>query len=903
MNTKNIQEISSSAESAAQAHVKDIMSEASEIQNQLNTAEKADAKAQESDATPMLKQYYKIKKDYPDMLLFYRMGDFYEMFFDDAKKASKLLDITLTRRGKKGTGSEIPMAGVPYHSVESYLAELIAAGESAAICEQIGEPGKTKGPMERRVTRIVTPGTVTDEALLNDRRDNLIACVNHEYKSDIYGIAVINMSSGEFSVQEGKGAAYLRAELQRIAPAELLYNETINSETFTDIKTGLRHRPEWEFELSSCHAALCSQFKTVSLTGFGVEQAPVALCAAGCLLNYVKNTQRTALLHIRAIRLLKESDYLKLDPATRRNLELTVNLGGGTDNTLASVLDRCSTPMGARMLRRWIQLPVRNPEEITFRQDCISDLMDSGIRWELAEALSPVADMERTLARLALRTIRPRDMCRLRASLEAIPEIERLAGNACRHWSGVFAKHIKTFDELYKKLDAAIMEQPSLLIREGGVIKDGYNTELDELRALSHGGEEFLQELEQSERERTGISTLKVGFNNVCGFYIDVSRGQSSKVPADYIRRQTLKNNERYITAQLKEFEEKVLNAKAKSLELEKTLYEELIDYMMPLLEQLQDTAFWLARLDTLNSLTSVAADGGYCRPELRNEHLIEIRSGRHPVVEKVIQGSFIPNDTVLERDCSMQIVTGPNMGGKSTYMRQTAIIVIMAYMGSFVPASSAIIGDIDQIFTRIGASDDLASGRSTFMVEMTETANIAHYATNRSLVLMDEIGRGTSTFDGMAIAWATAEYLADLQAMTLFSTHYFELTQLPNERSDITNVHFGAIEHNDSIVFLHEVKEGAASKSYGIQVAALAGLPTDLLKRARKKLADLEKSRPEISKSDDHDAQYELSLFDKSDYKEMILLKLKSIDPDDLSPKAALKLVYDLTALADDAP
>lgn len=861
------------------------------------------AKSQEQDTTPMLRQYYKIKNDYPDMLLFYRMGDFYEMFFDDAKKASGLLDITLTRRGKKGTGSEIPMAGVPYHSVESYLAELVAVGESVAICEQIGEPGKTKGPMERRVTRIVTPGTVTDEALLNDRRDNLIACVNYDPKDSVYGIAVINMSSGEFSLQEGKGSDYLTAELQRISPAELLYNECISREIFADLKTGLRHRPEWEFELSSCHKTLCSQFKTVSLDGFGVEQAPVALCAAGCLLNYVKNTQRTALLHIRAVRLIKDSDYIKLDPATRRNLELVVNLGGGTDNTLASVLDRCATPMGARMLRRWIQLPIRSCDEIAFRQDCIEDLINAAVTADLSEALAPVSDMERTLARLALRTIRPRDMCRLRSSLEAIPRIAEISKAVCRHWDSTFTLHIKQFDELRLKLESAILDQPSLLIRDGNVIKDGYSSELDELRALSQGSEVFLQQLEQSERERTGITTLKVGFNSVCGFYIDVSRGQASRVPADYIRRQTLKNNERYITPQLKEFEEKVLNARARSLELEKILYEELIDYMLPFLEQLQDTAFWLSRLDTLNSLASVAAEGGYCRPELKTEHRIEIRGGRHPVVEKVLQGAFIPNDTVLERDCSMQIVTGPNMGGKSTYMRQTAIIVIMTFMGSFVPATSAVIGDIDQIFTRIGASDDLASGRSTFMVEMTETANIAHYATNRSLVLMDEIGRGTSTFDGMAIAWATAEYLADLHAMTLFSTHYFELTQLPEERSDVTNVHFGAIEHHDSIVFLHEVKSGAASKSYGIQVAALAGLPEDLLKRAREKLKELERNRPaEAGKTSDQNEQFELSLFDKEDYREMLLNKIRSVDPDDLTPKAALKLVYDLVALAEDA-
>ncbi len=843
----------------------------------------------------MIKQYYKIKAECPDMLLFYRMGDFYETFFDDAKKASSLLDITLTRRGKNSSGGEIPMAGVPYHSVESYLAQLIALGESVAICEQIGEPGKTKGPMERRITRIITPGTVTDDALLQDNQDNLIIAVNCSSKNDTYGLAVLNMSSGDFFLEEGSGLDFIRSEILRLAPAELLYNEMISKSVFADIKTGLRHRPELEFELSSCYQSLCQQFKTATLAGYGIESAPIALCAAGCLLNYVKSTQRTSVPHIRSVRLNVTTDFLKIDPASRRNLELTTNLSGGCDNTLTSVLDHCATAMGSRMLKRWIIQPLRDLPQINYRLDTIATLMNYSLITSLHEYLQEVGDMERILARLALRSIRPRDMCRLRSSLEVIPQIKDLLATA-DHIGQDYIQQLNSFEDLAQKLRLAIIEQPSQLIRDGNVINDGYNQQLDELRALATGGEEFLVQLEQQERERTGIPTLKVGFNSVCGYYIDVSRGQSHKVPDNYIRRQTLKNNERYITPELKEFEDKVLHAKAQSLELEKELYDELIDYMMPLLGDLQDTASTLAKLDVLNSLAQVAQDHAYCRPQITTEHEIRITKGRHPVIEQVLSEAFIPNDTILQRDHTMQIVTGPNMGGKSTYMRQTALIVLMAYIGSFVPAQEAIIGDIDQIFTRIGASDDLASGRSTFMVEMTETANITHYATNRSLVLMDEIGRGTSTFDGMAIAWATAEYLSDLQALTLFSTHYFELTQLPEERSDIVNVHFGAIEHNDSIVFLHAVQNGAASRSYGIQVAALAGLPGDLLKRASDRLKQLEEeSLTERSpagsqppRTDDHQPVPDGTV-------QQVVSKLQSINADELTPKAALQLIYDL--------
>ncbi len=857
---------------------------------------------EDPEATPMLRQYYKIKADYPDMLLFYRMGDFYETFFDDARKASALLDITLTRRGKKGTGSEIPMAGIPFHSVDSYLAELVAKGESVAICEQIGEPGKTRGPMERRVTRIVTPGTVTDEALLRDRGENLIACACRGEKKGPYGLAVMDLSSGDFYIQEGEGEEFLRGELSRIAPAELLYSEDLPGDLFTGLSRGLRRRPAWEFELRSCIEGLCRQFGTASLKGFGVEEAPVALAAAGCLLGYVRNTQQGPLPHVRGLRLLADSDFLRIDPASRRNLELTVNLAGGGDNTLAAVLDHCATGMGSRRLRRWIMQPLRDRREIEFRLQAVEDLMGSPDPGELRQLLDEAGDMERVLARLALRTIRPRDMCRLRSSLGALPRIREIIGETMSA-AGEFTEHIRSYEELHRRLCEAIADQPSLLIRDGDVIRDGYSPELDELRSLSAGCGSVLQQMEAAERERTGITTLKVGYNSVSGFFIDVSRGQTSKVPPNYIRRQTLKNSERYITPELKELEDRILNARATALETERELYEALIDFLMPSLADLQDTASWVATLDALCSLAETARNGNYCRPRLTMDREIRIAKGRHPVVEKVISEAFVPNSTVLDRNRCMQIVTGPNMGGKSTYMRQTALIVLMAYMGSFVPAEAAVIGDIDQIFTRIGASDDLASGRSTFMVEMTETANIMRNAGSRSLVLMDEIGRGTSTFDGLAIAWAAAEYLADLHALTLFSTHYFELTALPEERSDVTNVHFGAVEHEDRIIFMHAIQDGAASRSYGIQVAALAGLPEDLLQRARKRLASLEEGAAAFRGSSTAARSHRPVQAQLFSSEEAIMSRLKSTDPDDLSPRQAYKMLCELCEMAEGSP
>jgi len=844
---------------------------------------------QSEDCTPMLKQYFEIKSKYMDLLLFYRMGDFYETFFDDAKKTAKLLDITLTKKGHNTI--DIPMAGVPYHAIDGYLAQLVSLGESVVICEQIGVPGQNKGPMERKVTRIVTPGTVTDESLLRDRIDNLIMAVSKDLKTDHYGIAVLDMSSGDFYINEGDGKDYLKTELQRTTPAEILYNENIyEKEIFNGIK-GVRKRNEWEFEFSTCYKQLCGHFKTQDLTGFGVNEAATGICAAGCLLNYVKETQKCSLPHIQGIRLNKKCDYIVMDASTRRNLELTVNTVGGADNTLAWVLDHCSTAMGSRLIKRWIHLPVRDLEKLNFRHNTIQAIISAEIYSELTENLNRIGDLERIVARLALRSIKPRDLCKMKESLSVIPEILNILSEHQVPEFNTFLTGIKPFTELRNLIDSAIVDLPPVLIRDGGVIKEGYSSELDELRAISEGNDRFLEELEARERERTGISTLKVGFNRVQGFFIDVTKAQNDKVPADYIRRQTLKNNERYITKELKVFEEKTLHAQSKSLELEKQLYDQLIELLFPYINDLKQTAQNIALLDVLNNLAERALQNNYTRPEFCSEHRIDICNGRHPVVEKVMEEPFIPNSLHLDKNLNELIITGPNMGGKSTYMRQTALIAVMAYIGSFVPAESAKIGVVDQIFTRIGASDDLSSGRSTFMVEMTETANIVRYATNSSLVLVDEIGRGTSTYDGLAIAWATAEYLADLQALTLFSTHYFELTELPSRISNIKNVHFDAIEHDDDIVFLHTVNDGSTNRSYGIQVAALAGLPQDLLQRAKNKLISLEKSQRH-EQTGRQTSIFQNMKIDSGTQNE-IIEEIKNTDPNELTPKSALELFY----------
>ncbi|WP_462170969.1 DNA mismatch repair protein MutS [Pseudoalteromonas xiamenensis] len=851
--------------------------------------------------TPMMQQYLRIKSEHKDILLFYRMGDFYELFFDDAKRAAQLLDISQTHRGKAG-GEPIPMAGVPYHAVDNYLARLVQMGESVAICEQIGDPATSKGPVERKVVRIVTPGTVTDEALLQERQDTLLAAIWQD-KTTCFGIAYLDINSGEFTVVELDTEEAVLSTLQRLQPAELLYPEEFNALHIVEKYKGARRRPQWEFDLDTANHLLCQQFGTQDLVGFGVSQSTRGLIAAGCVMQYVKDTQRTALPHIRAIRLEKNEHAVILDAATRRNLELTTNLGGGIENTLAQVLDKTATAMGSRLLKRRIHTPIRDRLELNARLNAISSIIDEQLYLSLFELLKQIGDIERVVTRLALCNARPRDLTRLRFALEVLaPLHEVLAQSQDSRLTAICSK-TPEFPELLELLTRAVVENPPVLIRDGGVIAPGYNAELDEWRALSEGATDILEQLEERERVRTGISTLKIGFNKVHGFYIDVSRANSHLVPADYIRRQTLKNNERYIIPELKEHEDKVLGSQSKALGLEKQLYEELFEFIAPYIEQLQLMAAALADLDVLNTFAERAQTLDYCKPELHEHDGLDIESGRHPVVEQVSKAPFIANPVKLSTDRKMLIITGPNMGGKSTYMRQTALIALMAHIGSFVPANRAQIGAIDRIFTRIGASDDLASGRSTFMVEMTETATILNNATSQSLVLMDEIGRGTSTYDGLSLAYATADYLASkLSAKTLFATHYFELTELAQLQQGLVNVHLDAVEHGDTIAFKHTVLEGPASKSFGLQVAALAGVPKDVIQTAKRKLALLESHQSVIETELNEPrnnmtgtAQSQLSLLPATSPVED---KLTSIDPNELTPKQALDLLFELKAL-----
>ncbi|WP_069212493.1 DNA mismatch repair protein MutS [Vibrio cholerae] len=846
--------------------------------------------------TPMMQQYLRLKAENPDILLFYRMGDFYELFYDDAKRASELLDISLTKRGASA-GEPIPMAGVPFHAVEGYLAKLVQMGESVAICEQIGDPATSKGPVERKVVRIVTPGTVTDEALLSERVDNLIAAIYHH--NGRFGYATMDITSGRFQLSEPQTEEEMAAELQRTSPRELLFPEDFSPVHLMASRQGNRRRPIWEFELDTAKQQLNQQFGTRDLVGFGVEQAKLGLCAAGCLIQYVKDTQRTALPHIRSLTWDRQDQSVILDAATRRNLELTHNLAGGTDNTLAEVLDHCATPMGSRMLKRWIHQPMRDNATLNQRLDAITELKETALYGELHPVLKQIGDIERILARLALRSARPRDLARLRHAMQQLPELHSVMSELKQPHLTELRTHAEPMDELCDLLERAIKENPPVVIRDGGVIADGYSAELDEWRDLANGATEFLERLEAEERDRHGIDTLKVGYNNVHGFYIQVSRGQSHLVPPHYVRRQTLKNAERYIIEELKQHEDKVLNSKSRALALEKQLWEELFDLLLPHLEQLQQLAASVAQLDVLQNLAERAENLEYCRPTLVQEAGIHIQGGRHPVVERVMNEPFIANPIELNPQRRMLIITGPNMGGKSTYMRQTALIALMAHIGSYVPAESASIGPLDRIFTRIGASDDLASGRSTFMVEMTETANILHNATCNSLVLMDEIGRGTSTYDGLSLAWASAEWLAkEIGAMTLFATHYFELTELPNVLPHLANVHLDAVEHGDGIAFMHAVQEGAASKSYGLAVAGLAGVPKPVIKNARAKLQQLEllSSQPaETRKPSRVDIANQLSLIPEPSAVEQALA---GVDPDQLTPRQALDMLYQLKKL-----
>ncbi len=862
--------------------------------------------------TPMMQQYLKIKAEHPDSLVFYRMGDFYELFFEDAKKAARLLSITLTSRGQSG-GEPIPMAGIPHHAAEGYLAKLIKFGEAVAICEQIGDPATSKGPVERQVTRVITPGTVTDEALLDERQASLIAAA-HQLEGR-WGLAYLDVSTGDFKLLEADSNEHFISELERLKPVELLLDENINLSEILDEQSAqqppcLRQRPAWHFEFDTAYQLLTRQLSTRDLKGFGCEDLSIAIIAAGCLLNYVQETQRAALPHINRLAVESMQDAVMLDAVCRRNLELEADLNGDRSNSLIGLLDNCSTAMGSRNLQRWLNRPLRDQQLLKQRHDTVAALLSGHTYDAVLQTLKRIADIERIGTRISLQTARPRDLIGLRDSLAALPDINTALADAQSTLLGQLQADLSEHPEPLTLLQKAIIDNPPVLIRDGGVIAPGYDAELDELRSLSQNADDFLIQLEVRERDSTGIEKLKVNYNKVHGFYIEVSKTNADKVPASYIRRQTLKGVERYITPELKEFEDKVLSARERALAKEKSLYDDLLRQLLTHLTALQATASALASLDTLACFAERAERLNYCQPTLSANNGIDITAGRHPVVETVLVEPFIANDVRFNNKQRMLLITGPNMGGKSTFMRQTALIVIMAHIGSFVPAEKATIGPIDQIFTRIGASDDLAGGRSTFMVEMTEAANILHNATEHSLVLMDEIGRGTSTFDGLSLAWACADHLAkQVKAFTLFATHYFELTSLDEQCATVSNVHLDAVEHADNIVFLHAVKPGPANQSYGLQVAKLAGVPKNVINVARQQLSLLESQAQQ-----QHAAQPQLGLFEppispdstqQSNAAPAVnpaLARLTDIEPDELTPKNALELIYELKSLHNEA-
>ncbi len=838
--------------------------------------------------TPMMRQYLSMKAQHPDMLLFFRMGDFYELFFEDAEKAARLLGITLTQRGKSN-GAPIKMAGVPYHAAEQYLAKLAKLGEAVAICEQVGDV-PAKGPVERAVTRILTPGTLTDAALLDETRDNLLLSVC--FDDGLVGLARLNLSSGEFVLSEvAKG--HLAQELERINPAEIVCADNVQHEAITQHKAPKKHIAAWQFDLETATHVLTQQLNTIDLKGFGCAELTVAVSAAGALLEYVKHTQRTALPHIVALSVEQTSQYIQLDAATRRNLEIDTTIRGEASPTLYSLLNTTKTAMGSRLLRHWLHHPLRDRTLVAKRHEAVGELITLSKQPILHNLLRQVADIERITARVALKTARPRDLSALRDSLNELPAIQDTLQECTCGMLEMLMVNLQVKPEASALLKQSIKSEPSTLLREGGVIADGYDDELDELRALQTNHGDFLLQYEVAEKERTGISNLKVEYNSVHGFYIEITRAQADNAPTEYRRRQTLKNVERFITPELKAFEDKVLSANERALAREKALYEQVLEQLASHISALQTNAGAVASLDVLCCFAERAESLGYVQPVFVQESVLEIEAGRHPVVEEIAQ-PFVANDVTLNPYRQLLLITGPNMGGKSTFMRQTALIVLLAYCGCYVPANVAKIGEIDRIFTRIGASDDLAGGRSTFMVEMTETANILHNATEKSLVLLDEIGRGTSTFDGLSLAWAVAKQLLEKnKSLTLFATHYFELTRIVDEFKQAANVHLDAAEHGKGIVFLHKVEEGAANQSYGIQVAQLAGIPKSVVASAKRKLIQLENNQ--AAQSEHQPDMFAVEVGSEVTVNHPLVEALESVLPDDLTPKQALELLYKL--------
>lgn len=864
--------------------------------------------------TPMMQQYLRIKAEHPTTLVFYRMGDFYELFFDDAEKASRLLGITLTARGTSN-GNPIKMAGIPFHAADQYLAKLVKLGESIAICEQIGDPATSKGPVERKVMRVITPGTLSDSDLLPEKSEQPLLALysTTQRKTVTIGMAWLSMASGalklmEFSTDAENADTRLKHELERIAPAEILLpgnvNDLFNEFAFAKNTTV----PDWHFDIAHGTKALYEQLNVAALTGFGAEHLGAAVGAAGALLLYAQSTQGKGLQHVRTLTVETENEFIGLDAATRRNLELTETIRGQDANsgTLFSLLDHCRTAMGSRLLRHWLHHARREQSVARARHAAINALMRADASTGISSTLASVPDVERITTRIALQSARPRDLAGMRGGLQQLPSLRAYVSMCNKDADAPLLKAIHdamaTPSECLDLIERSIAMEPAAMVRDGGVIARGYDAELDELRGLSENAGQFLVDLETRERARTGISNLRVEYNKVHGFYIEVTHGQTDKVPDDYRRRQTLKNAERYITPELKAFEDKALSAQERALSREKYLYEQVLQQMAQHIGTLQNIAHALAQLDTLVALTEHALRHNWCAPQLVADPMIKITQGRHPVVENHIE-RFIANDCLLSDESKLLLITGPNMGGKSTYMRQVALITLLAYVGSFVPAASATIGPIDRIFTRIGAADDLAGGRSTFMVEMTESAAILNGATENSLVLMDEVGRGTSTFDGLALAWAIAKHLIDTtRSFTLFATHYFELTQLPEVHSSAANVHLSAVEHKDKIVFLHAVEAGPASQSYGLQVAQLAGVPQAVIRAARKHLASLEAGSMQVTPQFDLFADPGVTALADDDAHprpSAIEDALATINPDTLSPRDALDALYRLKELS----
>ncbi len=858
-----------------------------------DTASMKQKKVKESNElshTPMMQQYLALKAEHPDKLLFYRMGDFYELFYDDAVKAAKLLDITLTTRGQSA-GMPIRMAGVPHHACEGYLAKLVKLGESVAIAEQVGDPALAKGPVERKVVKVVTPGTLTDAALLDDKRENrLLSMV--AFKGRL-GLAWLSLASGDFALMD-TDVDRLPSELERLRAAELLVSDDTELALLDQLQIPVRRLAPWQFDADAASRNLARHFAVHDLAGFGITSPMVALGAAGALLEYVRTTQGGALPALAGLRVESTSQYIELDAATRRNLELTETIRGEAAPTLFSLLDQCATSMGSRQLAHWLHHPLRSHGRILERQGAITALIDAGSYIDLQRVLAEIADIERIAGRIALRSARPRDLSSLRDSLVQLPQLAALLPQGGL-FTGV-ALALAPDAAIEAQLAAAILPEPSVVLREGGVIADGYSNELDELRQIQNHGGEFLAQMEARERERTGIATLRVEYNRVAGYFIEITNSFLDQVPPDYRRRQTMKNAERFITPELKQFEDKALSAQERALALEKQLYEQLLESLQPQLAALRLAAQAVATIDVLACFAERAVTGRYVAPAFVDDTLIDFEAGRHPVVEAQI-ADFIPNDLAFAATRKLLLITGPNMGGKSTYMRQVALIVLLAHVGSFVPATRASIGRVDRIFTRIGASDDLAGGRSTFMVEMTETANILNNASAESLVLMDEVGRGTSTFDGLALAWSIARALIEKnRAYTLFATHYFELTRLAQDYPVVANVHLDAVEHKDKIVFLHAVQEGPASQSYGVAVAQLAGVPRDVIRQAKRKLTELEQG------SISNGLQGDLFAVPPAPEVEALphpaMEHLAELDPDTLTPRQALEKLYELRSL-----